>query len=88
VLDTGFHGFLTLPPAAVAALALPFLNDFIAALADGSRVRRQVHAATILWDGAERDREILATAERRCLARHYGMVTMSLFRSLTADSSQ
>ena len=36
VIDTGFNGFLTLPPALVAELGLPFLSHGGATLADGS----------------------------------------------------
>jgi clan AA aspartic protease len=61
ILDTGFSGFLTLPVSAVAALALTFLNYFRAALADGSVVRLEVYAATVIWDGVERDVEVLST---------------------------
>lgn len=60
VVDTGFNGFLTLPPANVAALALPFRNYFYAGLADGSRVKLEVYAATVLWDGEERNVEVLS----------------------------
>jgi clan AA aspartic protease len=60
VVDTGFNGFLTFPSPVVVTLALPFLNYFRAGLADGSRVRLEVYAATVLWDGAERDVEFLA----------------------------
>jgi clan AA aspartic protease len=61
VVDTGFNGFLTLSSSVVAALALPFLNYFRAGLADGSRVRLEVYAATVVWDGAEREIEVFAT---------------------------
>jgi clan AA aspartic protease len=63
VLDTGFNGFLTLPTFDVIALALSFLNYFNAGLADGSRVRLEVYAATVVWDGAERDIELLAAGK-------------------------
>jgi clan AA aspartic protease len=60
VLDTGFVGFLTLPPAAVAALSLPFVAPQIALLADRSRTWLDLHSAVALWDGEERDVEVLA----------------------------
>jgi len=60
VLDTGFVGFLTLPPAVVVALSLPFVAPQIALLADRSRTRLDLHSAIVLWDGAERDVEVLA----------------------------
>jgi clan AA aspartic protease len=61
VVDTGFNGFLALPISVVSALQLPFLNYFDASLADGSRIRLTVHAALLVWDGNERDVEVLAT---------------------------
>lgn len=63
MLDTGFNGFLTLPSSDVAALALSFLNYFNAGLADGSRVRLEVYAARVVWDGAERDVELPAAGK-------------------------
>ncbi|MGH2585158.1 MAG: clan AA aspartic protease [Dehalococcoidia bacterium] len=67
VVDTGFTGFLTLPPAAVARLELPFFSTIAADLADGSTVYVAVHIATIDWDGEERDVEVLATGARPLL---------------------
>jgi clan AA aspartic protease len=61
LLDTGFDGFLTLPPAAITALGLPFLNFFRAGLADGNVVRLQVYSAVCTWDGVECPLEVLAT---------------------------
>ena len=60
VLDTGFTGFLTLPSAAVAALMLPFVQYYRGILADGRVTRLEVYAATVFWDGAERDVHVLA----------------------------
>ena len=51
VIDTGFTGFLSLPSAMAAALALPFLTNESAFLADGSLVTFSVHDATVLWHG-------------------------------------
>ena len=48
VFDTGFSGFLTVPPAIVAELALPFLLIGRAILADGSEPRFPVHSAVVL----------------------------------------
>ena len=54
VVDTGFNGFLTLPPALVAELGLPFTSIGQATLADGSEVAFDVYGVTVLWDGAAR----------------------------------
>ena len=51
VVDTGFNGFLTLPPAVVAELGLPFVSIGRATLADGSEIAYDVYGATVLWDG-------------------------------------
>lgn len=67
VVDTGFAGYLTLPPAAVAALGLPFLRRVSANLANDSTVLVSAHTATIVWDGAERDVQVLATGRRPLL---------------------
>jgi clan AA aspartic protease len=60
VLDTGFAGFLALPPATVAALALPFAYRMPAYLADGSHVILHAYHAVVLWDGMEISVEVLA----------------------------
>jgi clan AA aspartic protease len=60
VLDTGFTGVLTLPPAAVAALSLPYLGPEPAKLADGTRIMLALHRAILLWDGQERVIRVLA----------------------------
>jgi clan AA aspartic protease len=67
VLDTGFAGFLSLPPAAVARLALPFRYRVPAGLADGSQIMVSVHVATILWHGAEHRTEVIATGRQPLL---------------------
>ncbi len=67
IVDTGFTGMLTLPPAAVAAMRLPFLHRIPAQLADGSFVEVAVHSATIVWKGVEAEARALATGERPLL---------------------
>ena len=67
VVDTGFTYYLTLPPAAVAALGLPFLHRTAADLADDSTVEMAVHTATIVWNGAEQTVRVLATGRRPLL---------------------
>jgi len=67
VLDTGFTNYLTLPMAAVTAMRLPFLRETGASLADGSSVTIDMHTATILWDGEERQVSVLATGCRPLL---------------------
>lgn len=67
VIDTGFAGFLTLPSPAVSALHLPFDRLLTASLGDGSSIQANVHTATIVWKGVERDVEVLATGRQPLL---------------------
>lgn len=54
VLDTGFTGSLTLPPALVAALGLPWRSRAQVVLADGRVEQYEVHVAEVIWDGTPR----------------------------------
>ncbi len=58
VVDTGFTGYLTRPPALVRELALPFVTSGWATLADGSEVSFDTYQVTVLWKG--RLREVFA----------------------------
>ena len=50
VIDTGFNGFLTLPPALVAELGLIRLGQKSLLLANGSRDIFDTYGVTVLWD--------------------------------------
>jgi predicted aspartyl protease len=54
VLDTGFDGSLTLPPALVARLSLPWHSRGRATLANGQIEQFDVYLAVMNWDGALR----------------------------------
>jgi clan AA aspartic protease len=54
ILDTGFNGSLTLPPAVIAALGLPWRTRGLVILANGTEDQCDIHAATVLWDGVPR----------------------------------
>jgi clan AA aspartic protease len=54
VIDTGFNGYLTLPPDLISALGLPFRRNGRAVLGDGSEITFDIHEAVILWDGKPR----------------------------------
>ena len=54
VVDTGYSGFLTLPPVLVGELDLPFVTSGEATLADGSSVSFDIHMVTVDWDGQAR----------------------------------
>jgi clan AA aspartic protease len=58
VIDTGYTGGLTLPPALIAALGLTWRGYASAVLGDGSLQRFAVYAATVIWDGQARVVEI------------------------------
>ncbi len=57
VVDTGYNGFLTLPPVLVGELDLPFVTSGEATLAHGSAVSFDIHTVTVDWDGHARDIE-------------------------------
>lgn len=54
VLDTGYTGFLTLPPAVITALELTWLGSEEGTLGDGSLHNFDVYSAQIIWDGTFR----------------------------------
>ena len=54
VVDTGFNGYLTLPPGLVADLGLLRVSTGSGILADGSVVRFDIHSCTMPWDGQQR----------------------------------
>jgi len=64
VMDTGFAGFLTLPPAVVTELQLPYVAPIDASLADNSRIVANVHQVIILWNSVERLIPVLAMSHR------------------------
>mgnify|MGYP000112005570 CR=1 FL=1 len=66
-VDTGFVGYLTLPPAVIGAMNLPFLRRVTANLADDSTIHVSVYMATILWDSQEHQVEVLAIGARPLL---------------------
>ena len=54
VIDTGFDGWPSLPPALIALLGLPWRRRGRAILADGSDTLFDIYEATVLWDGRPR----------------------------------
>ena len=54
VVDTGFNGYLTLPPGLVTDLGLPLISTGSGVLADGSEVNFDIHYCALLWDGQQR----------------------------------
>ncbi len=60
-MDTGYTGFLTLPPALVDELSLPFAYVGRAFLANDDEVEFDIHDVTVLWDGHPRQVRAAAT---------------------------
>ena len=60
IIDTGFTGFLTLPPALVTTLGLSWLCRQPGILADGSVDFFDVYVARVIWDGQLRTVEVEA----------------------------
>lgn len=58
IIDTGFNGFLTLPPLLIAVLGLTRLSRGRALLANGSEELFDIHGVTVLWSGQERHVEV------------------------------
>jgi clan AA aspartic protease len=54
VIDTGFTGYLTLPPAVVRAGAFPLVGSEDVILADGTTVPLDLYRAIVVWDGQRR----------------------------------
>jgi clan AA aspartic protease len=50
VIDTGFGGWLTLPPSRIAQLRLPWRRRGEAVLADGRETFFDIYEATVVWD--------------------------------------
>src|SRR5207244_2491160 len=64
VVDTGFTSELTLPPAAITAMGLPFAYDEDIKLANDSKEQVPVHVAVILRQGQELAVRVFATGRR------------------------
>src|SRR5262245_60207120 len=54
ILDTGFNGSLTLPPALIVKLQLPWRSRGRAYLANGTSEQFDIYVATVIWDGLPR----------------------------------
>ena len=50
IIDTGFNGFLTLPPALVTSLNLLHLGRGRATLANGNEQVFHIYETTVIWD--------------------------------------
>jgi clan AA aspartic protease len=50
LIDTGFNNWLSLPPALITLLGLPWRQRGQAILADGSQRRFDIYEGTVVWD--------------------------------------
>jgi clan AA aspartic protease len=50
VVDTGYDGCLTLPPALIAELGLAWHRSGRATLADGSKIDFDIYKGAVVWD--------------------------------------
>ena len=66
-MDTGFTGALALPIAAVIALALPYIGEQSANMANDAEVQLSLYAATIIWNGIDQEARVLAIGRRPLL---------------------
>jgi len=49
IIDTGFSGFLTLPPALIEYFGFPWKNQVRGELADGSEFSFEVFEGGVIW---------------------------------------
>jgi clan AA aspartic protease len=54
IIDTGYTGFLTLPPSTIAELNLPWRGSEEGILGDGNTQMFDVYSAKVIWDGEYR----------------------------------
>lgn len=54
IIDTGFNGALTLPPAMIDEMGLSWRSRGSATLANGSRDYFDIYTGTVIWDGKQR----------------------------------
>ena len=54
VIDTGYSGFLVLPPALATELSLDWAGSGHAVLANDDEAEFDIYDATVLWDGHHR----------------------------------
>jgi len=58
IIDTGFNGFLTLPPALVPELGLTRLSRGRALLANGREELFDIYGVNVSWDGQQQHIEV------------------------------
>jgi clan AA aspartic protease len=89
-VDTGYDGYLSLPPSQIVALRLPWVETVTGFGAGGGSYRIDVYEATILWDSQPRivkvdavnSAPLIGTA---MLERHRVTIEMILGGMVTID---
>lgn len=61
VIDTGFTGFLSLPPSIITSLELPWHFRDLGTLGDGSEVIFEMYKAAVIWDGQNQIIDVAAS---------------------------
>jgi clan AA aspartic protease len=67
VVDTGFSGYLTLPPSAIGAMNLSLYATTTGVLADGTQSLIPTHLASIDWHGEHLSVPVLALGQKPLL---------------------
>ena len=55
ILDTGFTGYLTLPPGSIERLGLPSVGQRTFELANGDLFEFEAYLASVSWHGSQKD---------------------------------
>ncbi|MBW4694876.1 MAG: clan AA aspartic protease [Lyngbya sp. HA4199-MV5] len=58
VIDTGFNGFLSLPPTIITMLNLPWSGSDFVTLGYGSETYFDLYTGTVIWDGQYQEIDI------------------------------
>lgn len=61
-IDTGYNGYLTLPPRLIEDLELPFAGTARAALGDGKEVELDLFIASVQWEQERREVLVLSAS--------------------------
>ena len=60
-VDTGFNGGLSLPLDLITRCGFPTLEEAVVQLADGSHITVTIYQGRVLWEGKEREIDVVAS---------------------------